>query len=50
VVTATGGFFKTNYQYLTAYKGLVFYTKSPEPLLLPGDVELIAAQKIWIPG
>jgi len=50
VVTATGGVFKTNYQYLTAYKGLVFYTKSPAPLLLPGDVELIAANKIWIPG
>ncbi len=50
VVTATGGVFKTNYQYLTAYKGLVFYTKSPAPLLLPSDVELIAANKIWIPG
>jgi hypothetical protein len=50
VVTATGGVFKTNYQYLTAYKGLAFYTKSPAPLLLPGDIELIAAQKIWIPG
>jgi hypothetical protein len=50
VVTATGGVFKTNYQYLTAYKGLVFYSKSPAPLLLPGDVELIAANKIWIPG
>ena len=50
VVTATGGVFKTNYQYLTSYKGLVFYTKSPAPLPLPGDTELIAAQKIWIPG
>ena len=50
VVMAEGGFFKTNYQYLTGYKGLVFFTKTDVPLLLPGDVELIAAKKIWIPG
>jgi len=50
VVMATGGFIKTNYQYLTSYKGLAFFTKSPAPLLLPGDIELITAAKIWIPG
>jgi hypothetical protein len=50
VVMATGGFVKTNYQYLTAYKGLIFFTKSPAQLLLPGGVELIAAKKIWIPS
>jgi hypothetical protein len=49
VVHATGGFFSTNYQYLTGYKGLAFYTKSPAPLILPSDVELVLAQKIWIP-
>lgn len=50
VVFAEGGFLKTNYQYLTGYKGLVFYAKSTTPLQVPGDVELVAAKKIWIPG
>ncbi len=50
VVMAKGGIFKPNYQYLTSYKGLVFFTKAPTLLLLPGDIELIAADKIWIPG
>ena len=50
VVMAPGGFLKKKYQYLTGYKGLTFFTSSPEPLNLPGDIELIAAEKIWIPG
>jgi hypothetical protein len=50
VVMARGGFIKTNYQYLTGYKGLVFFAKSPTPLMLPGGVELIASKQIWIPG
>ncbi len=50
VVMAKGGFLKANYQYLTGYKGLVFFTKSPSPLMLPGDTELVAASKIWIPS
>ncbi len=50
VVTAKGGFSKSNYQYLTAYKGLMFFTKSPTELMLPGDAEIIAAREIWIPG
>jgi hypothetical protein len=50
VVHAIGGFLSTNYQYLTSYKGLAFFTKSPAPLDLPSGTELIQAQKIWIPG
>ncbi|PIP05681.1 MAG: hypothetical protein COX52_10665, partial [Syntrophobacterales bacterium CG23_combo_of_CG06-09_8_20_14_all_48_27] len=50
VIISEGGFLKRNYQYLTAYKGLVFFAKSPVPLQLRGDVELITAKKIWIPG
>ena len=50
VVHATGGFFSTNYQYLTSYKGLAFFTTSPEALSLPADVELVLAKAIWIPG
>ena len=50
VVMAEGGFLKTNYQYLTAYKGLTFFTKSSTPLQLPGDIELVVSKKIWIPS
>jgi hypothetical protein len=50
VVCATGGFFSTSYQYLSSYKGLAFFTKSPAPLSLPNGCEVVQAQKIWIPG
>ena len=50
VVCAKGGFIKTNYQYLTSYKGLVFFAKSPAHLPLPGDSEVVNSRKIWIPG
>ncbi len=50
VVSAQGGFISKNYQYLTGYKGLAFYTKSPTPLILPGAAEIVSARKIWIPG
>jgi hypothetical protein len=50
VVHAMGGFFSTSYQYLTSYKGLAFFTKSPLPLRLPGDCEVVNAKTIWIPG
>jgi hypothetical protein len=49
VVHATGGFFSTNYQYLSSYKGLAFFTKSPDALVLPSGCEIVQAQKIWIP-
>lgn len=50
VVYATGGFFSTNYQYLTSYKGLAFFTKSSSPLILPASCEIIMAGAIWVPG
>jgi hypothetical protein len=50
VVHAIGGFFKTTYQYLTSYKGLVFFTKAQAPLVLPSGIELVQAKEIWIPG
>jgi len=50
VVHAKGGLFSTQYSYLVGYKGLAFFTKSPEPLRLPADVETIQAEKIWVPG
>jgi hypothetical protein len=50
VVCATSGFRKRKHEYLTGYKGLVFYTKSNVPLHLPSEAELIVAKRIWIPG
>jgi hypothetical protein len=50
VVTAQGGFFWPNFQYLTSYKGLAFFTKSATPLSLPSGVEIVEAGSIWIPG
>jgi len=49
IVSTTGGFLKKNFQYLSSYKGLAFYTKSADPLNLPAKSELITAEKIWIP-
>ena len=49
VVLSEGGFFSTNYRYLSSYKGLAFFTKSKTPLVISGNVELITAKKIWIP-
>ena len=49
VVTAIGGVFRKNHQYLTSYKGLFFYTQSITPLQFSGNVELIAAKTIWVP-
>jgi hypothetical protein len=48
VVHSPSGFM-TKYKYLTSYKGLTFFTKSKEALLIPGSVEMIAAKKIVVP-
>ena len=50
VVTADGGFFKHKYQYLTSYKGLIFFANSDEPVPLPGDALIVKAEKIWVPN
>ncbi|MBT9149446.1 MAG: hypothetical protein DDT28_00874 [Dehalococcoidia bacterium] len=49
VVRAKGGWRIKNYQYLTAYRGLIFYTKSPSEILFQSRVEMVSAAKIWIP-
>jgi len=48
IVHAPSGFL-TKYKYLTSYKGLTFFTKSKEALLIPASVEIITAKKIAIP-
>jgi hypothetical protein len=50
VVQAQGGVFRSSWHYLTSYKGLAFFTKSAEPLLLPGRTLIVSAASIWIPG
>lgn len=49
VVTAKGGFFTREYQYLSAYKGLIFFTKATEPLRIMQEIEMVQSKKIWIP-
>lgn len=49
VVVSYGGVFKKQYKYLTTYKGLAFFTKSPNSLVLPSRVEVIQAKSISIP-
>jgi hypothetical protein len=50
IVHAPGGFFIGGHSYLMSYKGLAFYARSREPLLLPSTCEVVEAGKIWIPG
>jgi len=50
VVYAATKVFKTSHQYMTAYRGFIFYTKTPEPLMLPNRALVINAKKIWIPA
>jgi hypothetical protein len=50
VVMAACGLFVKRYQYLLSYKGLGCYTSSREQLSLPAATEVVAAQRIWIPG
>jgi hypothetical protein len=49
VVCSESRFLGRKYHYLTAYKGLIFYTKSTTPLILRPSIECIQAKKIWIP-
>lgn len=49
VVSSEGGLFSKQYRYLTSYKGLIFVTKSPAPLDIPRQMEIITANKIGIP-
>jgi hypothetical protein len=50
VVRTQGGVFTTKYYYLTAYKGLIFHTRTETPLLLPPQAEVVNARKIWVPS
>ncbi|MCC5829402.1 MAG: hypothetical protein JJU36_08140 [Phycisphaeraceae bacterium] len=43
-------FRRKQHQYLTSFRGLAFYARSPEPIELPEHCPLIEAKGIWIPG
>jgi hypothetical protein len=49
VVRAEGWLYGTMHKYLTSYKGLAFYTRTREPLTLPGRAEILKAKKMWTP-
>jgi hypothetical protein len=49
VVVGQGGVFRKHFRYLTSYKGLAFFTRSPSALVLPRRAELVAARAISIP-
>lgn len=49
VIYAEGGIFSTNYQYMVSYKGFAFVTKTSAPILLPSNVEIVMAKKVWLP-
>jgi hypothetical protein len=50
VVISEGWYFGKKYHYLTSYKGFCFYTRSPQPIQLPGRAEVVNALKIWMPA
>jgi len=50
VIYHKGSFFTTKHHYLISYKGFAFYTKTSEQIDLPRSVEVIIAEKIWIPS
>jgi hypothetical protein len=50
IVVAKSGWRGSKFAYLTSYKGLAFYTESPQLLDLPGDSEIVNARQIWVPS
>ena len=50
VVHAMGGLFNKKHDYLTSYKGLAFHTRSQDAISLPGDAEVVEADRMWMPS
>lgn len=50
VVAVKDGLFGEKHQYLTGYRGLAFYARSPRPIELPGTAEVVVARSIWVPS
>jgi len=39
----------SRHKYLMGYRGLVFWTKTRETLFIPSTVQVVEANKIWVP-
>ncbi len=50
VVYTETGRRKTKYEYMTSYRGFVFYTKTDMEMRVPDRCEAIKAKKMWIPS
>ena len=50
VVYTQSGRLKVKYEYMTSYRGFVFYTKTDEEIRVPDRCEAIKAKKMWIPS
>ena len=48
-VQTLGGFRKKTHEYLAAYGGFIFHTKSEKRISFPSGVETVWAKKIWVP-
>ena len=49
VVVGKGGVFRKHAQYLTSYRGLAFFTKSEQALVLPRRAEIVTVKTISVP-
>lgn len=50
VVHARTGVFSKKNQYLTSYKGLIFYCVTEEALHFGSSIEVLEAKRMWMPG
>jgi len=49
VISGPGGLFSSKFQYMTNYKGFIFFTTSKSELDLPNDIEVIRTKTFWVP-
>lgn len=50
VVHATSGWFNIKPDYLTSFRGLVFYARAPQPMAVPSHAMVVEAQMVWVPA
>ena len=50
VIRARPGMFSKHNQYLTAYRGFVFHTRTRDDLQFASSVEIVEAKRIWVPA
>ena len=50
VLTSVGGIFTTEYRYLTSYKGIAFFCKTPYQLQIPDTAETVQVKNLVVPS